>query len=75
MTRDEVEQAFIFHPPSGSADPEARIRAHESIRAHGQVLALELHDKLPGCAETTLAIRKIQEAVMWANAALAIHGS
>jgi hypothetical protein len=62
----EIENNFTYHAPS----PED-IANHEKIREAGKELALLVYESCPGTAERTLAIRKIEEAVMWANAAIA----
>lgn len=67
---DEIHARFAHHPPQ----TEARIKAHESVRALSESLAQSFLMILPNCRETSLAMTAIQEASMWANAALAIHG-
>jgi len=63
-----LEKIFAHHPPG-----ESQGRRHVEIRQAGLRLALRISDLCPDSAEKTLALRKIQEAVMWANAAIAIN--
>lgn len=57
---------FIYHKPKDD-QPER----YEKIRAHGKGMAALLLRLCPDSPECTLAIRKIEEAVMWANASIA----
>lgn len=68
-TESEVlEQAFTFHP---AGDNE---RVYAAVRAAGKSLALTILNAVPKCADRTAAIRKVREAVMTANAAIALDG-
>ena len=72
LTDEEVlEEAFRYHPPEGSS---AKTRAYATIRASGRALALTILQSVPRCADRTAAIRKVREAVMTANAAVALDG-
>ena len=66
MVDETIERNFTYHEPEGD-----RIGRHEEIRAKGREFA-ELIDGLclPG-REMSLAMTKIEEAVMWANASIA----
>lgn len=69
MTTDqEITDRHAHHPPTGEA-----IGIHESIRERGTAFALWLNDWLPESREKSLALTAVQEATMWANAAVAIH--
>lgn len=63
-----LEQAFTFHP---AGDNE---RIYAAVRAAGKTLALTILNAAPKCADRTAAIRKVREAVMTANAAIALDG-
>lgn len=65
----EIANNFTYHPPQ----PE-QIEIYENMRDEGKSLALFIYENCPGGPERTLAIRKIEEAVMWANAAIARNG-
>jgi hypothetical protein len=62
----DVESAFTYHPPFGN-----QAARYVTIREHAKVLAKVVLDLTPGSAEQTLALRRIEEAVMWANASIA----
>lgn len=72
LTDEELlEQAFLYHPPEGSSH---KTRAYATIRAAGKTLALTILQSVPKCADRTAAIRKVREAVMTANAGVALDG-
>lgn len=49
------------------------LKVSESVRYKAAVLA-ELIMEIPNGREKSLAITKLEECVMWANKALALHG-
>jgi hypothetical protein len=61
---------FTYHPP---ASPEQQVQ-YEHVRDAGYDLALVILTRTPPCADQTAAIRKVREAVMTANAAIACAG-
>lgn len=63
---DDIENRFTYHPPS-----QERAVKHIMIREHGKALAHYLDENVPDGIEKDTAIRRIEEAVMWANAGLA----
>ncbi|MDG3012450.1 hypothetical protein G4X40_20120 [Rhodococcus sp. D2-41] len=63
----DIENRFDFHP-AATADRRA---AHESIREGCKALALFLEAKVPVGREKALALTKVEEAMYWANAAIA----
>ena len=66
MTPSDLENFFIYHPPIGNQLPR-----YQSIRDAGHKLAMEIYQHTPSGADQTAAIRKVREAVMTANAAIA----
>lgn len=69
LTRAELEHRFKFHPATG----EKRGK-HEVIRGAALYLANVIVDNAPDDSrERSLAITKVEEAMMWANAAIARH--
>lgn len=64
-----VSDLFTHWPPM-DAD---QVRSHEHIRKMGLVFASMVDDLLPSSREKTESISRIREAVMWANAGLALH--
>jgi hypothetical protein len=63
----DIDNAFTYHPPTGPA----QVETYQDIRTAGRQLAHVVDEMVPDGPEKTLAIRKIQEAVMWANAGIA----
>ena len=68
MPKTTFEDAYRHHTPFGSQP----IR-YDIIRATGRNLAQTIVLNTPPSREQSLALTAVQEAVMWANAAVAIH--
>ncbi len=69
MEPEEIHEAFVYHAPT----PE-QIEAIQAVReALGHAFSV-IRANVPGCAEQTLAIRKLEEASMWANKAIVFDG-
>ena len=64
--KDRIENDFRYHAPS----PE-KVMKHEIVRNKCKELALFILENCPPGRERALAITKIEEAMMWANAAVA----
>lgn len=62
----DLTNRFTYHPPT-----EDQALIYEGIRDRGLNFALYLNAHCPDSRELSLAITKIEEAVMWANAAIA----
>lgn len=69
VTRADLMHWFTYHKPEG--DQPAK---YEAIRAAGHQFAEVILAATPPSADQTAAIRKIREAVMTANAAIACEG-
>jgi hypothetical protein len=65
---DDHDKALSYHPLT-----EGRGELHEQIRAAAKAFASVVDQICPLSRESSLAFTSIQEAAMWANAALAIH--
>ncbi|MBU0716901.1 MAG: hypothetical protein KJ749_01525 [Planctomycetes bacterium] len=63
---DRCERAFMFHAPHGD-----QFERYEVIRATAYGFALQLNRYCPPSRELSLALTKLEEVVMWANAAIA----
>ncbi len=68
FTPEAIERLFAYHQPK-SDQPHRYHRINEAAKA----FALEVLDCTPPSAEQTIAIRKIQESRMMANASIAIN--
>ena len=63
---DELMVRFTYHAPK-DFQPEK----YETLRTNGLALAELINAACPVCEETQIAIHKVDEAIMWANAAIA----
>lgn len=70
MTNEDIEHWFLHHPPQDLAT----INRYAAVREAGKQLALTILEHTPPSADQTAAIRKVREAVMTANAAIACEG-
>ena len=66
MTTPDLEKRFTYHPPKGEQPA-----LYEKIRFNGRNLAEMIDEECPDSREKSLALTKLEEAVMWANAAIA----
>lgn len=69
IDRDELSRRFDYHKPS----TEDVVERHQYIRQMCHAVARELTDTCPESRELALALTKIEEAMFWANAAVARH--
>jgi hypothetical protein len=69
MTNDQLENWFTHHSPTGT-----QLEQYRSIREAGLKLAQAINEAAPESADKTAAIRKVREACMTANAAIACGG-
>jgi hypothetical protein len=67
---ERIESDFTYHAPL-VGHPEK----YEALRSNAKLLAFMIDDHCPDSREKSLALTKLEEAVMWANAAIARHGS
>jgi len=68
ITDDDLKNWFTHHAPDISQLPKYR-----AIREAGAHLARVIVDCTPECADQTAAVRKVREAVITANAAIACN--
>jgi len=69
-TQDDLNHLFKHHPPVNADQIERYKRVREAGKAFAEVILAET----PGCADQTVAIRKVREAVWVSNAAIACYG-
>jgi len=62
----DLEKIFTYNPPKGNQSER-----YSEIRSKAKEFCELIQKNSPESAEQTLAIRKIEEAVMWANAGIA----
>jgi len=66
LTENDLDNFFRYHPPQ-----DDQIGKYETLRAAAHDFAIAILALTPACADQTAAIRKVREAVMTANAAIA----
>lgn len=62
----ELEKRFTYHAPK--ANQQER---YARIRQYAKLLAYEIDQDCPASREQSLAFTNLEQAVMWANAAIA----
>lgn len=67
MDLDELNNRFQYHPPL----TDDRKRAHERVRQYLLQMAQEFEESLPDGREKAVVMTKLEEAMFWANAAIA----
>jgi hypothetical protein len=65
----DIDNVFKYHSPTPEQLPK-----YAAIRSAAKVFASVLADNTPVCADQTAALRKVREAVMTANASIALDG-
>lgn len=68
ITGADIDNWFSYHEPT-----DKDVLAYETIRASARDLARVILTMTPPCADQTVAIRKLRECVMTANAAIACY--
>lgn len=66
LTADELDIRFTYHQPK-----EGQPKVYESIRKIAKDFAAYIIIAVPDSREQSLALTKLEEAVFWANAAIA----
>jgi hypothetical protein len=68
MTDEQIENTFTYHRPFGNQP-----QRYEDMRNEAKVLAKLIQRACPESREKSLAITSLQQAIMWANASIAIN--
>lgn len=63
---EELEKRFTYHPPTGN-----QANRYAFTREDAKKLAEAIVKRCPDSRERALALTKLEECVMWANAAIA----
>jgi hypothetical protein len=66
MDSHELDIRFDYHAPD-----DGKISQHERTRNHIRAVAEWIDHTLPDCREKSIVMTKLEEAMMWANAAIA----
>lgn len=69
MLYERITSDFSYHAPQGD-QPERYVKIREKAKS----LALLIADLCPDRRERSLALTKLEECVMWANASIARSG-
>lgn len=64
--RAEIDTRFTYHPPR-----EGQPEKYEALRAKAKEMATAIADLCPDSRERATALTRLEESVMWANAAIA----
>ena len=70
ITAANVDEVFTYHKPEGD-QPER----YERLRVKARELAHTILEVTPMCADQQAALRHLREAVMTANAGIALKGA
>jgi hypothetical protein len=68
-TDNYFDSIFTYHPPN----EEQKIR-YQNIREAAKIFAKVVYENTPSSPDQSVALRKIREAVMTANASIALNG-
>lgn len=71
----QLDLAFTYHPPATRSAADSQVVRYTAIRSAAHAIANILVRATPPSREQSLALTKLEEAVMWANAAIARHES
>lgn len=66
MDATDLLNRFTYHPPK-----DGQAERYQLIRQHAHGLATLIDNHAPDSREKSLAITHLEDAVMWANAAIA----
>lgn len=70
VNRDNLDEVFTHHPPS-----EEQQKSYQRLRDEAKKLSEAILEEVPVCGDQQAAIRKVREALMTANAGIALMGS
>jgi len=66
QSRRQIENAFVYHSPN-----QDQTDRYIRLRDKAKELAHLIDESCPGSREKSLALTKLEESIMWANAAIA----
>lgn len=70
VTKQNIEDAFTYHAPEGD-----QLYRYHKVRMAALEFARVILEQTPVSADQQAAIRHVREAMMTANAAIALKGS
>ena len=69
ISQEQLDNWFTYHSPSAAQQVN-----YVAIREAAKNFAATIVENSPDCADTTAAVRKVREATMTANQAIACGG-
>lgn len=66
ISKEEIAKRFTYHPPKDEQPAK-----YSNIRAYAKCFAEAIVEQCPDGREQALALTKLEEVVMWANASIA----
>ena len=66
VSSEELDTRFTYHAPK-----EGQPEQYQKLRNHAKELAFIIWAEVPDSREQSLALTKLEEAIMWANAGIA----
>jgi hypothetical protein len=67
MDKKDLENRFGYHAP-----PNDTVKAdHAAVRSLHHLLATQMNELLPDGREKSIVLTKLEESMMWCNAAIA----
>lgn len=63
---EQIENAFTYHAPK-----DGQSEKYQTVRSKAKELAYLINETCPVSRERSLAMTKLEEAAMWANASIA----
>lgn len=70
VNRENLEDVFTYHPPEN----DSQLRSYARLREEAKNFAQAILEETPLCGDQQAAIRHVREAIMTANAAIALKG-
>ena len=68
MTDAQIDNIFTYHAPVGD-----QVERYQDLRDQAKAMAYMIQRACPESREKSLAITSLQQAIMWANASIAIN--
>ena len=68
MTDEQIDNIFTYHAPFGN-----QAERYQDLRNEAKLVAKLIQRACPESREKSLAITSLQQAIMWANASIAIN--
>lgn len=68
MSNEQLKEIFTYHAPFGT-----QVVRYQELRQKAYEIAGLINTSCPESREKSLAITNLQQAIMWANASIAIN--